>query len=153
MARITVEDCVDKVPNRFDLVLLAAHRARTLAKGSAMTVEAENDKNPVIALREIAEKTMAPNDVREGLIYSMLRNAEIDEAEPVAAPVLPNALRPMLGRDDPSIDAKIDTLTEEALLRGLQQLTPEELSVKGDGASSAPQANRYERFVAGRGGE
>jgi DNA-directed RNA polymerase omega subunit len=59
MARITVEDCIDKVPNRFDLVLLAAHRARTIAKGSQISVEAENDKNSVIALPEIAEETVA----------------------------------------------------------------------------------------------
>ena len=60
MARITVEDCVDKIPNRFDLVLLAAHRARMLSKGSAITVEQDNDKPPVIALREIAEQTISP---------------------------------------------------------------------------------------------
>jgi DNA-directed RNA polymerase subunit omega len=150
MARITVEDCIDKVPNRFDLVLLAAHRARTIAKGSAISVEPENDKNAVIALREIAEKTMAPNDMREGLIHSIQKHVEIDEAETVAAPMLPDSLRPTLGRDDQSLDGKIDTMTEEALLRGLQQLMPEEMSIRGDGASNAPQASRYERFVADR---
>jgi DNA-directed RNA polymerase subunit omega len=62
MARVTVEDCVDKVPNRFELVLLAVHRARKIAKGSRIAIEAENDKKPVIALREIAEKTIAPGD-------------------------------------------------------------------------------------------
>jgi len=66
---VTVEDCADKVPNRFELVLLAVHRAREIAKGSQITIEAENDKNPVIALREIAEKTVAPGDMREGLIH------------------------------------------------------------------------------------
>jgi len=70
MARVTVEDCVDKVPNRFELVLLAAHRARALASGAHMTVDAENDKNGVIALREIAEKTVDPRDVREGFIHA-----------------------------------------------------------------------------------
>jgi DNA-directed RNA polymerase subunit omega len=64
-ARVTVEDCVDKIPNRFELVLLAAHRARAIKSGSHITIEAENDKNPVIALREIAEKTIAPGDMRE----------------------------------------------------------------------------------------
>ena len=59
MARVTVEDCVDKVPNRFELVLLAAHRARAISNGSPITVERENDKNPVIALREIADETVA----------------------------------------------------------------------------------------------
>ena len=148
MARITVEDCVDKVANRFDLVLLAAHRARALSKGAAITIEQDNDKPAVIALREIAEQTIPAGDMREGLIHSIQKQVETDEPEAVAAPVLPQALRPMLGRDDPSVDAKIDTMSEEALLRGLQQLTPEEPSVKSDGAPSGPQANRYESFVA-----
>ena len=65
MARVTVEDCVDKVPNRFELVLLAAHRARSIADGSAITVPVNDDKNPVIALREIAERTVPPEDMRE----------------------------------------------------------------------------------------
>ena len=66
MARVTVEDCVDKVPNRFELVLLAAHRARAIANGGAITVEPENDKNPVIALREIAERSMPPGGSARG---------------------------------------------------------------------------------------
>ena len=76
MARVTVEDCVDKVPNRFELVLLATHRAREINKGSHITIEAENDKNPVIALRAITEKTIAPSDMREGLIHSIQGNVE-----------------------------------------------------------------------------
>jgi DNA-directed RNA polymerase subunit omega len=104
MARVTVEDCVDKVPNRFELVLLAAHRARAIKSGSHVTIEAENDKNPVIALREIAEKTIAPGDMREGLIHSIQLNVELDEPEPGAAPTHP--LRPMLGRDDQRPDPR-----------------------------------------------
>ena len=118
MARITVEDCIDKVPNRFDLVLLAAHRARTLSKGAATTVEQDNDKPSVIALREIAEQTVSPGDMREGLIHSIQKHVDIDEPEAIAAPLLPDAMRPRLGRDDPSVDATIDTMTEEALLAG-----------------------------------
>ena len=118
MARITVEDCVDKVANRFDLVLLAAHRARTLAKGAAITVEPENDKNAVIALREIAEKTLPPDDLREGLIDSMQHNVEIDEPEAVAAPTLPPSVRITLGRDNQSQDQTVDMMTEDALLHG-----------------------------------
>ena len=87
MARVTVEDCVDKVPNRFELVLLAAHRARSIANGSQITIETENDKNPVIALREIAEKTIPPDDMREGLIHSIQKNVEVDEPETAAAPI------------------------------------------------------------------
>lgn len=71
MARVTVEDCVDKIPNRFELLLIAAHRARMLRNGSHMSVEPENDKNPVIALREIAANTISVNDLRESLIHSI----------------------------------------------------------------------------------
>src|SRR5262245_24400981 len=94
MARVTVEDCVDKVPNRFELVLLAAHRARDLAKGSHITVDPENDKNAVIALREIAEKTIAPSDVLEGFIESIQQNVEVDEPEQRAVPTLPRDTPP-----------------------------------------------------------
>lgn len=65
MARVTVEDCVDKVPNRFELVLLSAHRARAMSAGSELTIDRDNDKNPVVALREIAERTIMPVDLRE----------------------------------------------------------------------------------------
>ena len=68
MARVTVEDCIDKMPNRFELVLVTANRARDLRGGSTITVERENDKDAVVALREIAEKTISPNDMREMLI-------------------------------------------------------------------------------------
>jgi DNA-directed RNA polymerase subunit omega len=126
MARVTVEDCVGKVPNRFELVLLAAHRARAIKSGSHVTIEAENDKNPVIALREIAEKTIAPGDMREGLIHSIQVNVELDEPEPGAAPIHP--LRPMLGRDDQSTDTLVDMMTEEQMLRGLESLKPSDPS-------------------------
>ena len=84
MARVTVKDCVDKIPNRFELVLLAAHRARSIANGSAITVDPENDKNPVIALREIAERTIAPDDMKETLINSIQKNTEVDATIPRA---------------------------------------------------------------------
>ncbi|MCL4162667.1 UNVERIFIED_CONTAM: hypothetical protein GTU68_037762, partial [Idotea baltica] len=70
MARVTTEDCVDKVPNRFDLVMLAAHRAREITAGSPITVDRDNDKNPVVSLREIAEETQSAEDLRERLIES-----------------------------------------------------------------------------------
>ncbi len=143
MARVTVEDCVDKIANRFELVLVAAHRARALATGGAITIERENDKDSVVALREIAEKTISPGDMREMLINSIQKHVEIDEPELVAAPMLPDALRPMLGRDDPAIDAKIDTMTEEELLRGLEKLSPQEPSAQGEAGSSGPSGRRY----------
>ena len=81
MARVTVEDCVDKVSNRFELVLLAAARARQISAGEAPTVDEDNDKNPVIALREIAEVTVTGDSLREAVIQSMQRHIEVDEPE------------------------------------------------------------------------
>jgi DNA-directed RNA polymerase subunit omega len=150
MARITVEDCIDKVPNRFDLVLLAVHRARALIKGAAITVNQDNDKPPVIALREIAEPTLPPADLREALLHSMQKHVDIDEPEAAAAPMLPADARPRLGRDDPTQDVAIDTMTEEDVLRGLQKLTPEEPSASENRLNSS-QARRHERLVVGRG--
>jgi DNA-directed RNA polymerase subunit omega len=123
MARVTVEDCVDKIPNRFELLLIAAHRALMLGNGAQMTVEPENDKNPVIALREIVAKSISANDLRESLIHSIQKQVEIDEPEEAAAPMAPRRDRPFLGHDSQSIDTTIDTITEEELLRGLGRLT------------------------------
>ena len=135
MARVTVEDCVDKVPNRFELVLLAAHRARAIANGSPVTIDPDNDKNPVVALREIADKTIPPEDLKEGLIHSIQKNVEVDEPEAGAAPSLPVDRRPILGRDDQSTDTVVDVITEEQLLRGMESLTPTEPSANGGGSS------------------
>ena len=81
MARVTVEDCVEKGPNRFSLVLLSAHRARAISAGSAILVDRDNDKNPVVALREVAEDVLDPDGVRESLIASVQRVDERSEAE------------------------------------------------------------------------
>ncbi|WP_025898749.1 DNA-directed RNA polymerase subunit omega [Sneathiella glossodoripedis] len=81
MARVTVEDCVLKVPNRFELVLLAARRARTIAAGSMLTVDRDNDKNPVVALREIAEDTISTGELKDSLIGTLQRRVEVDEPE------------------------------------------------------------------------
>jgi len=125
MARVTVEDCVDKVPNRFELVLLAAHRARSVSAGAPITVERENDKNPVVALREIAERSVSPEDIKEDLIHSMQRYVEVDEPEPDAVPMLSGGSdRPVLSRDDQSSDVVIDRMTEEELLRGMERSIP-----------------------------
>src|SRR3546814_19912541 len=80
MARVTVEDCVDKVTNRFDLVLLAAQRAREVSGGAELTIDRDRDKNPVVALREIAEETITPADLKESLI-SGLQKVKIDDDE------------------------------------------------------------------------
>lgn len=81
MARVTVEDCVDKVPNRFNLVITAAHRARQLSQGAPLTVERDNDKNPVVALREIADETITGEAMRESLIESFQSQIEVDEPQ------------------------------------------------------------------------
>lgn len=81
MARVTVEDCILNVPNRFELVLLAAKRAREISAGSAITVARDNDKNPVVALREISENSIPLDNLREGLIKGMQRNVFIDDIE------------------------------------------------------------------------
>ena len=146
MARVTVEDCVDKVPNRFELVLLSAHRARQISTGAAIAVEPENDKNPVIALREIAERKLPPDDLREGLIHSIQKNVEVDEPEAGAAPMLPVERRaPVLGRDDQAADTQLDVMTEEQLLRNLESLTPTEPSAaigSGSGGGGGGRGSR-----------
>ena len=81
MARVTVEDCVDKVPNRFNLVITAAHRARQLSQGASLTIERDNDKNPVVALREIADETITGEAMRESLIESFQSQIEVDEPQ------------------------------------------------------------------------
>ncbi len=80
MARVTVEDCVDKIPNRFDLVLLAAQRARQVSGGAELTIDRDRDKNPVVALREIAEQTVKPKDLKEAVVQSLQR-VQIDDEE------------------------------------------------------------------------
>jgi DNA-directed RNA polymerase subunit omega len=135
MARVTVEDCIDKVPNRFELVLLAAHRARTISAGAQIAVLRDNDKNPVVALREIAEQKIAPDDLREDFIHSMQKYVEVDEPEAEAVPMLSTDTRmPVLGQDDQSTDTTIDKMTEEELLRRMASQAP------SDGSNAGPRA-------------
>ena len=121
MARVTVEDCIEKVENRFDLVLLAAHRARMISSGQQITVDRDNDKNPVVALREIADGALTPADLEEDFIHSLQKHVEVDEPEAEAVPALTSA--------EPSVDTstgemQFDRMTEEDLLRGLEGLVP-----------------------------
>ena len=127
MARVTVEDCIDKVENRFDLVLLASHRARLISSGSPITIDRDNDKNPVVALREIADERFAPEDMREDLIHSLQKHVEVDEPEPEAVPAMTTPSAASAGNlADPeaSPDVQFDRMTEEDLLRGLEGLVP-----------------------------
>ena len=123
MARVTVEDCVDKVPNRFELVMLAAHRAREIQAGSPITIDRDNDKNPVVALREIADSTLAPEDLREDLIHSLQKQVEVDEPEQETAPALVSPATAMPAGDAGG-EVQFDRMTEEDLLRGLEGLVP-----------------------------
>lgn len=111
MARVTVEDCIEKVPNRFDLVLLAAHRSRNIASGSPLTVDRDNDKTPVVSLRELADETLNLNDLRESLVIGLQRVIQDDDLpEEEEAPVL--ALE--------HGEAKQEEMSEADLLRALQ---------------------------------
>src|SRR5205085_4868260 len=121
MARVTVEDCIDKVDNRFELVLLASHRARLISQGAPITIDRDNDKNPVVALREIADETLAPEDLKEDLIHSLQKHVEVDEPEAEVVPALTPAASADLGAGD---DMQFDRMTEEVLLRGLEGLVP-----------------------------
>jgi DNA-directed RNA polymerase subunit omega len=125
MARVTVEDCIDKVENRFELVLLASHRARMIQSGSSILVARDNDKNPVVALREIADEKITPDDLKEDLIHSLQKHVEVDEPEPEAVPMLApaasaGAAPKAAGADD--ADVTFDRMSEEDLLRGLDGL-------------------------------
>ncbi|MBV1896334.1 MAG: DNA-directed RNA polymerase subunit omega [Rhodobacteraceae bacterium] len=112
MARVTVEDCVDKVPNRFELVMLAAHRAREIASGAPITVERDNDKNPVVSLREIAEETQRADELRERLIEGNQTQIEVDEPEEDQMALLMGAETDKPAEDD---------MSEEKLLRALME--------------------------------
>jgi DNA-directed RNA polymerase subunit omega len=112
MARVTVEDCVDKVPNRFELVMLAAHRAREISAGAPITVDRDNDKNPVVSLREIADETQSADDLRERLIESNQTQIEIDEPEE-------DSMALLMGAD--SDKPAEDDMSEEKLLRALME--------------------------------
>jgi len=110
MARVTVEDCVDKIPNRFELVMLASHRAREISSGASITVDRDNDKNPVVSLREIADEMQSADELRERLIESNQTQIEVDEPEDDSMAML------MSGETDQPAE---DDMSEEKLLRSL----------------------------------
>ncbi|WP_170350365.1 MULTISPECIES: DNA-directed RNA polymerase subunit omega [Ruegeria] len=112
MARVTVEDCVDKVPNRFELVMLAAHRAREISAGASITVDRDNDKNPVVSLREIADETQGADELRERLIEANQTQIEVDEPEEDQMALLMGA------ESDKPVE---DDMSEEKLLRALME--------------------------------
>jgi DNA-directed RNA polymerase subunit omega len=130
MARVTVEDCIDKVDNRFELVLLAGHRARQISQGAQITVPRDNDKNPVVALREIAEETLSPGDLKEDLIHSLQKHVEVDEPESDSQELTDQTDAAALAADTDEAEENIafDRMSEEDLLAGIEGLVAPEKS-------------------------
>lgn len=121
MARVTVEDCIEKVANRFDLVLVASHRARMIAGGAEITIPKDNDKDPVVALREIADSQVTPEDLREELIHSLQKHVEVDEPEDDAAPSVEPLDTNIFGDNLDQIEEDSERMSEEELLRGMEK--------------------------------
>ena len=119
MARVTVEDCVQKVPNRFELVLLAAQRARNLSRGEALTIERDDDKNPVVALREIAEETIDRPALEQDLIKSLSRAPEPEPADEEVLDLIPTDQN-IFGLQDVSAE-------EEANAMPVEDMAPEDI--------------------------
>ena len=121
MARVTVEDCVQKVPNRFELVLLASQRARNLSRGEELTVDRDNDKNPVVALREIAEETIELGRIEQDLIRTLSRAPEPEPADEEVLDLIPTDQN-IFGLQDVSAEEEVASLEEE-----LETLSPEDM--------------------------
>lgn len=119
MARVTVEDCVERIPNRFELVLFAAQRARNLARGEELTVDRDNDKNPVVALREIAEETISLPKLEQDLIKSFSRAPEPEPADEEVLDLIPTDQN-IFGLQDVSAE-------EEAANMPVEEMSPEDL--------------------------
>ena len=115
MARVTVEDCVEKIPNRFELVAIAAQRARQISAGAALTIERDNDKNPVISLREIADESVDIKELKENLIKSLQRHVDQDEPEDDLIDDL--AIRQEMGAGSAS-DNEIEALAKTVSIGG-----------------------------------
>ncbi len=126
MARVTIEDCIDKLPNRFELVLLSAYRARLIAQGASLTVERDRDKDPVVSLREIAAETINKDDLREEFIHAMQKHVEVDEPEETETPLITQSGEMVVANDTNEDTSEFEQMTEEELLRGLEGLPPAE---------------------------
>ncbi len=119
MARVTVEDCVQRVPNRFELVLLAAQRARNLSRGEELTIDRDDDKNPVVALREIADETVGLDRLEQDLVKSLSRAPEPEPADEEVLDLIPTDQN-IFGLQDVSAE-------EEAASMPLEELAPEDI--------------------------
>ena len=125
MARVTIEDCIDKLPNRFELVLLASHRARAIGQGTPLTIDRDNDKDPVVSLREIASTNINTDDLREEFIHAMQKQVEVDEPEATEMPLIGHS-GSMSNNDSADAPEEMEQMTEEELLRGLEGMPPAE---------------------------
>ncbi|RCL03380.1 MAG: DNA-directed RNA polymerase subunit omega [Candidatus Tokpelaia sp. JSC161] len=132
MARITVEDCIDKIKNRFELVLLTAYRARQISQGAQITLDRDNDKNPVVALREIADETLSPADLKEALIHSFQKHVDVDEPESSSDLFSDDSEYGLSVSSKISLGkgafTKFDQRSEEELLTGIRSLVVPEKS-------------------------
>jgi DNA-directed RNA polymerase subunit omega len=126
MARVTIEDCIDKLPNRFELVLLSAHRARLLSQGAPLTIDRDRDKDPVVALREIAGETINKDDLREEYIHAMQKHVEVDEPETEEVPLIAQSGDMVMVNETTDEGPAMEQMTEEELLRGLEGMPPAE---------------------------
>src|SRR5205814_9185903 len=133
MARVTVEDCVVKVPNRFELVLVAAQRAREITSGAPLSVDRDNDKNPVVALREIADDTIELDHLQESLIRGMQKHVEMDEPE--EAPELEQTL---FGIADPAGPVISENETDEEAIE--EELEEDLLDIEDEAAALEEEA-------------
>ena len=123
MARVTVEYCVDKITSRFDLVLLAAHRSREMAEGAEILVDRDNDKNPIVALREIAEEKLVPEELEESKVFSLQTQVDVDEADEDYIPLVQDNSKPQISAsDDVAEDVEVveERMSEEDLLKAMQ---------------------------------
>lgn len=128
MARVTVEDCIDKVDNRFELVLLAAHRVKQISKGSHITLQRENDKNSVLALREIAKGAISTSDIKEDLIYSMQKQVEVEDDIEIKQLADATSVNINSITEDDTKEITFENLSEEDLLAGMEKLASLEKS-------------------------
>ncbi len=145
MARVTVEDCVLKVPNRFELVLLAAQRAREITSGAPLSVDRDNDKNPVVALREIAEERVGLDHLEESLVRGMQKHIEIEEPEEspelepslFTVPVEEEAPRPLEEEalEEDGLEEEVEEDLDEALLPGEDEVDSDSEDLPPDGLS------------------
>ena len=141
MARVTVEDCVQKVPNRFELVLLASQRARNLSRGEELTVDRDNDKNPVVALREIAEETIELGRIEQDLIRALSRAPEPEPADEEVLDLIPTDQN-IFGLQDVSADEEVlDLIPTDQNIFGLQDVGAEEemAGLPGEGEELSPE--------------